>query len=360
MLLLVLATFVLAQPGGNDATLVVSTGQATVNRNGSALFASSVETAVSPGDAITVRAGDTIQLAESASAQLRLKDGSAIDLFGGTTLNISELVSNDISYRARFSLLAGKTLSQVVHLLRPGDRFEITSPSSTAAVRGTRFTVEVISTNMTYYAVEEGVVQVTMGEQAVDVAAGFEVTAVVGQQLQVQPSNTTDTPPINTPQPDPNSTSPTREVNTAVPTATDSQPESSTPDNEDSPLGAGDSGEEENTPTAVSTPATAPITPSSTAVDTPDSTPAPTTAVVPTNTLATPTTPPAQEPTNTPVLAPTSTPVPAPTDTSAPPPTDTPAAEEKVVLCHNGTTIEVDASAVDAHLAHGDTLGPCP
>jgi hypothetical protein len=32
----------------------------------------------------------------------------------------------------------------------------------------------------------------------------------------------------------------------------------------------------------------------------------------------------------------------------------------KVVLCHKGKkTIIVDASAVAAHLAHGDFLGPC-
>jgi hypothetical protein len=39
----------------------------------------------------------------------------------------------------------------------------------------------------------------------------------------------------------------------------------------------------------------------------------------------------------------------------------------KVVICHhppgnpdNAHTITVDQSAVPAHLAHGDTLGPCP
>ena len=42
------------------------------------------------------------------------------------------------------------------------------------------------------------------------------------------------------------------------------------------------------------------------------------------------------------------------------------AANEKVTLCHvppgdpaNAHTITVSASAVPAHLAHGDTLGPC-
>jgi hypothetical protein len=33
--------------------------------------------------------------------------------------------------------------------------------------------------------------------------------------------------------------------------------------------------------------------------------------------------------------------------------------KEKVTICHNGNTIEVAESAVDAHLRHGDYLGPC-
>lgn len=33
---------------------------------------------------------------------------------------------------------------------------------------------------------------------------------------------------------------------------------------------------------------------------------------------------------------------------------------EKVTLCHKGQTIEVAPEAVQAHLDHDDTLGPCP
>lgn len=45
--------------------------------------------------------------------------------------------------------------------------------------------------------------------------------------------------------------------------------------------------------------------------------------------------------------------------TDAPPPTDPPP-PEKITICHNGNTIEIDPSALDAHLAHGDTIGACP
>lgn len=34
---------------------------------------------------------------------------------------------------------------------------------------------------------------------------------------------------------------------------------------------------------------------------------------------------------------------------------------DKVTICHNGTnTISISSSALDAHLAHGDTMGACP
>ncbi|MAU02122.1 MAG: hypothetical protein CL608_33715 [Anaerolineaceae bacterium] len=377
LLLLVLATFVMAQSGGAEATLVVSTGQAVVNQGQGTFFATSADTAVSAGEAVTVREGDTIQLAETAAAQLRLKDGSTIDLAGGTTLSISELVSNELSYRARFSLLTGRALSQVVRLLRPNDSFEIKTPSSTASVRGTRFTVEVISSEETYFAVEEGIVQVTMADQAVDVTAGFAVTAVIGQPLQVAPSETNTTPPNNTPQPDPNPTAAAAEENTAVPTTTNNQPEdnvSVTPVPENS-ASTSDTAKNSETPavtltpdegeditataTAVSPSTTAPTAPPNsspvaTSVNTPASIPSPTTATIPTST-------PLSAPTNTALPAPTNTPIPPPTNTPAPPPpTNTPTTEDKVVICHKGTTIEVDASAVAAHLAHGDTLGPCP
>ncbi|RTZ81509.1 MAG: hypothetical protein DSZ01_00710 [Gammaproteobacteria bacterium] len=32
----------------------------------------------------------------------------------------------------------------------------------------------------------------------------------------------------------------------------------------------------------------------------------------------------------------------------------------KTTVCHNGNTISISNSALQAHLAHGDTKGPCP
>lgn len=54
---------------------------------------------------------------------------------------------------------------------------------------------------------------------------------------------------------------------------------------------------------------------------------------------------------------------PTTTTTTSPPPTTTTTttpAPRKVRMCHKGKSIMVDADAVEAHLLHGDTLGPCP
>jgi hypothetical protein len=34
-------------------------------------------------------------------------------------------------------------------------------------------------------------------------------------------------------------------------------------------------------------------------------------------------------------------------------------ANDKVTVCHSGNTIEVGAAAAAAHIAHGDSYGPC-
>jgi hypothetical protein len=97
-------------------------------------------------------------------------------------------------------MLAGRSLNRVVHLLGIEDHYEVRSPSSTASVRGTVFTVDLLSQTSTYVVVDEGVVNVTMGDQSVDVRAGFEVTAVTGELLMVKAQDE-ETPPPPAPTP---------------------------------------------------------------------------------------------------------------------------------------------------------------
>jgi hypothetical protein len=77
------------------------------------------------------------------------------------------------------------------------DTFEIRTPSSSASVRGTTFYVEVLGPDSTYVAVDEGIVGVQMESQQVDVRAGEEVTATLGQLPEVrQQRNDVSPPPL--------------------------------------------------------------------------------------------------------------------------------------------------------------------
>lgn len=152
-LLLVLFTGGLAMVQSHkvQATLVVSAGEAVVIPVTTNAFASTMETAVSTGEVTPIQEGDIITLSDTAAAQLRLNDGSTIDLDQGTVVVVSELVYNNDSFRMRFNLLAGKTFSKVVRLLKLDDAFEIRTPSSTASIRGKQFLVEFQRATTTNY-----------------------------------------------------------------------------------------------------------------------------------------------------------------------------------------------------------------
>ena len=104
-------------------------------------------------------------------------------------------------------------------------------------------------------------------------------------------------------------------------------------------------------PQEVTTTTTEP--PTTTSVPTTTTTAPPTTTPVPTTTTTAP-------PTTTPVPTTTTTAPPTTTTTTTTAATTTTSPPRKVLMCHNGTTIFVAANSVAAHLAKGDTLGPCP
>jgi len=188
LILLLVSAFAVAQPEQNsEATLVVAEGRATVSQQGSVpLVMRDSSVSLSAGQALTVRAGDKISLDPGAVGQLRLFDGSTVDLTEGASLEVTELNTTDSTYRVQLNLLAGRTLSRVVRALGIGDAFEIRTPSSTASVRGTVFTVAVISPDSTYFSCDEGVVHIVLQDQSVDIHPNEEVTAIIGRPLQVQ------------------------------------------------------------------------------------------------------------------------------------------------------------------------------
>ena len=424
LIFLAVGRYALAQSTGTEATLLVTNGDVAVLQSPHFFsFNNNQQTTLTTGEILIVRQGDTIEVATASSAVLTMGNGTSADLFPNTVVQVSELVSEETTFRVHLTLLAGKTVNRVQHLLTDDDAYDVQTPSSTASVRGTVFTVDVISDQETFYSVDEGFVAVQMGDQEVLVEAGSEVTAVTGQPLDVQPqsietSNTRSAQEtavydeqIELATQADEKTEPETDTNLATDataaavsfddkdladihddlTSTGTEQAPSGNDDQETP-GLTKTAVPGTTPVATSTPPpTDPDQPAPAATATPvpsGSTTVPSTAtrvaptatrLVPTNTSIPPSAtsvpptktpiPPTKTPippTNTPVPPPTNTPVPPPTNTPVPPPTNTPEPpppptdEPKVTLCHNGNTISVDQSSVQAHLDHGDSLGACP
>ena len=118
-----------------------------------------------------------------------------------------------------------------------------------------------------------------------------------------------------------------------------------------------DIGDVATTTSNTSTTTFPPTTTSNTSTTTyPPTTTSTSTTFPPTTTSTSTTFPPTTTSTST-TFPPTTT----STSTTFPPTTtSTTRAPRKVQVCHKGKSIMVDADAVADHLAHGDTLGPCP
>jgi ferric-dicitrate binding protein FerR (iron transport regulator) len=203
------------------ATLVVNEGETTLISQSRSLllFTHQNETQIVSGGTVAVSTGDAIGVPLDGSATLRLNDGSTVDLDGGTIVEVSELVTTDEDYRVRLNMMAGRTVSRVRRVLGAGDAFEIGTPSSTASVRGTVFTVEVIDDETTYVAVSEGTVWFEMDGETVELHEGDEITGQRGQPL----TTSTQTPTAEPTTAEPTTAAPTTAApTTAAPTETPS------------------------------------------------------------------------------------------------------------------------------------------
>jgi hypothetical protein len=213
--IVIASAFMFLKPEPVQATLVVSMGQASVSRvERLALLEPKPQIrVVSAGQAFAVKAGDTISIERNSVGQLRLKDGSTVDLNGDSKINISDLNISKDTYQVRLMLMTGNAVSRVMKLLDVGDYYEIISPSSTVSVRGTVFTVQVITSETTYVACEKGVVNVQTGEFSADINAGeqayvnknqpVEVQAIGGEESLPPPEPAPEIPPTPGPTPTP-------------------------------------------------------------------------------------------------------------------------------------------------------------
>lgn len=245
------------------ATLSVLDGQATVKRGNS--VAANQQTRFGNGERTVVLIGDRILTGDNSRALLTFSDGTTMEMDPGANVTLEELhLDKAAGLRIiRFKVWLGKTTHRVAHALAPASRYEVESPSSSAAVRDTAFSVETLSDEHTRVATDEGTVRVTLGQESVDVHAGEVVDTIVGQPLEVKLQNPPTPTPTHTPTPTPTFTpTPTpTETDTPTPTST------ATPTHTPSPTPT-----LTKTPTSTNTP-TPTLTPTGLPTPTPTATP---------------------------------------------------------------------------------------
>lgn len=189
LLLLAFAGWLVTPRVTHWATLVVENGEARVSWQRPLYFrwSRSGVTSVSKGQPFLLTEGDRVALSEGGSGSITFPDGSQLHLAAGTVLAMEELAPPLRTVQVR--LVTGEVRAEVP---LPGRLFEIRTDAATVQARGTVFRTRVVAADHTYSATDDGIARVTLldpalGYPSVDVPAGYEVDAVIGQPLQVRP-----------------------------------------------------------------------------------------------------------------------------------------------------------------------------
>lgn len=120
------------------------------------------------GEARYVRAGDIIRTGEGG-VTLNWVDGTRVRVGAHTAIKVlkSQLNAATDTTVSTFRLDLGEVWVRVRKLLNPRSKFEVITPTCTAGVRGTLFSVRVQPSGETSVSVLEGKVEVSRGRRAI-------------------------------------------------------------------------------------------------------------------------------------------------------------------------------------------------
>ncbi len=150
----------------------VSGGEGTVE-----LKKATAESFVALGAADYVRAGDTIRTGEDSTVTLNWANGERILMGPLTTLQVLKCQMNRTSQAETsvFRLDVGHIWIRILKILSGQSKFEIHTPTATAGVRGTVFSVGVDANGETEVEVFDGKVALTARGQTTEVTAGKRI-----------------------------------------------------------------------------------------------------------------------------------------------------------------------------------------
>lgn len=135
---------------------------------------------VAPGEMQALQVGDSLDSDADASATIRFAGGSVSTVGPDARLIISQLQERTATSPLVIALRLerGAVRSEVAGLQPEVDKFELSTPSLVAHVKGTVFRVDV-DPSRTYLATDEGVVQVSFNGVTTEVAAGEELAVLL-------------------------------------------------------------------------------------------------------------------------------------------------------------------------------------
>ena len=181
---------------GASTTLTIIRGEVAVQPPDAPSFRAALD-----GDVVV--AGTAVRTGEDAYAVITYFEGSTVSLDPATTLVIRALsLDPDGSTTIQMEQPAGRTWHAVQRLLSDGSRYELRTPSATAAVRGTAFSVQVVTAPggevVTVVQTTEGAVATRKVAEPGQPEPGEEVVVREGFRTTVAPSA-----PLQEPEPAP-------------------------------------------------------------------------------------------------------------------------------------------------------------
>lgn len=136
--------------------------------------------------------GDVVSTAHMARARIKLDDGSVLNVGSDSSLTV---VKHDASQQqTQINIAYGEVRSKVVHLTKPGAKFQERTPTGVAGVVGTDFDLAYIDT-ITRLVVFKGTVKFCN-------LAGQCVMVGAGQMSTIRKQNAAPDPPIVAPNED--------------------------------------------------------------------------------------------------------------------------------------------------------------
>jgi len=145
------------------------------------LVAHEADAAVPMGDKPLVQAGDKLITGPDGRVTLNWIDGTRIRVEPNTELTIQKCQAVRGAELAMFRLDLGKIWIRVLRMLSQQDKFEIQTPTATAGVRGTIFSVQVAADGATQVQVYEGQVALESEDDETKVAANNTARLSTGQ-----------------------------------------------------------------------------------------------------------------------------------------------------------------------------------